>query len=231
MTTTQKLRIALSASALALSGLSGLHAQPLIFDVDINTASLSSDSSNSPFYLDLAMIYGNSSLASNTATLSDFSFTGGSAVGTGVVTGGASGSLSSTVSLTASSTQPSSEFYQQFSSGVTNINFFATITENGPDIGSPTEFTATILDSSLGFPAQIFTTAPDTESLVTLDLNSANTFRDVGTYTSISSADGLTPILGVTATVPEAPTSTAVLCGAAMMIALCLRQAARRQMI
>ena len=177
------------------------------------------------------MLYGNSSLASNTATLSNFSFTGGSALGTGVATGGASGGLSSTVSLTASSTQPASEFYQQFSSGVTNINFFATITENGPDIGTPTEFMASILDNSLGFPAQLFTTAPDTESLLTLDLNSANTISAVDTYASLSSADGITPVLGVTATVPEAPTSTAILCCAAMMVALCLRPFAGRQTI
>jgi hypothetical protein len=230
MTTTHKIRIALVASAAALSGLSGLRAQPLFFDVDIKTASLSSDSSNAPFYLDLDMIYGNSSLASNTATLSSFTFTGGSALGTPVATGGASGSLSSTVSLTASSTQPASELYQQFSSGVTNINFLASITENGPDVGTPTEFTVGILDSSLGFPAQLFTTAPDTESLITLDLNSANTEADVNAYTSISSADGNTPVLGVTATVPEAPTSTAILGGAAIMTALFIRRISGRQM-
>jgi hypothetical protein len=231
MTTTQKFRIALFASAAALSGLPGLQAQPLIFDVDINTASLSSDSSNAPFYLDFDMLYGNSSLASNTATLSSFSFTGGGALGTGVASGGASGSLGGTVSLTASSTQPSSEFYQEFSSGVTNINFFATITENGPDVGTPTEFMSSILDSSLGFPAQLFTTAPDTESLLTVDLNSANTIADVDTFTSISSADGNTPVLGVAAAVPEAPTSTAALCCAAMLIALGGRRLSRRQMI
>jgi hypothetical protein len=231
MTTTQKLRIALFASAVALSCLPAAHAQTLTFDVDITTASLSADSANAPFYLDLGMTYGNSSLASNTATLSNFTFTGGSAVGSAVTSGGASGSLAGTATLAVSSTQSAAELYQAFSPGTTNISFVATITERGPDIGSPSEFTASILDSSLGFPAQLFTTAPDTESLVTLNLNSANTIANVNTYTSVSSADGNTPVTGVTAfvAIPEPSTTAAILGCAAMMVALYLRYSARRQ--
>jgi hypothetical protein len=231
MTTTQKLRIALFASAVALSSLPAVHAQTLTFDVDITTASLSADSANAPFYLDLDMMYGNSSLASNTATLSNFTFTGGSAVGSAVTSGGASGSLAGTVTLGVSSTQTAAELFQAFSPGTTNISFVATITEKGPDVGSPSEFTASVMDSSLGFPAQLFTTAPDTESLVTLNLNSANTIANVNTYTSISSADGNTPVTGVTAlvAVPEPSTSAAILGCAAMMIALYFRHSAKRQ--
>jgi hypothetical protein len=234
MTTIQKIRIALFTSAVALSSLPAVHAQTLTFDVDITTASLSADSANAPFYLDLDMMYGNSSLASNTATLSNFSFTGGSAVGSATTSGGASGSLGGTVTLGVSSTQTAAELFQAFSPGTTNISFVATITEKGPDIGTPSEFTASILDSSLGFPAQLFTTAPDTESLVTLNLNSANTVANVNAYTSISSADGNTPVTGVTASVvavPEPSISAAILGCAAMMIALCVRQSAKRQMI
>jgi hypothetical protein len=222
----------LLASVVALLSAPAVRSQVLTFDVDINTAALSADSANAPFYLDFTMDYGNSALASNTMTLSSFSLTGGTAIGSATTSGLASGSLTSTVALTASSANPASELYQQFSSGVTDINFKASVTEKGPDVGTPTEFTASILDSSLGFPAQLFTTAPDTASLVTLDLNASNTVGDVGAFTSISSADGSTPVPGVTAAIapiPEPSTTAAVFGGAAAMLAFCVRRFGSRK--
>ena len=123
------------------------------------------------------------------------------------------------MTLTASSTNTDSEFYQSFLPTVSDISFLATVTEKGPDIGTPTEFTASILDNSLGFPAQIFTTAPDTESLIVLDLNSSNTIDDVHSYAGVSSADASTPLVGVVTSVPDRGTTAVFLAGAALALA------------
>jgi hypothetical protein len=228
-----KSSLTLLVSVIALLSAPALRSQTLTFLVDINTSNLSADSANAPFYLDFTMDYGNSALASNTATLSLFSLTGGTAVGSATTTGLASGSLTSTVALTANSTHPESEFYQQFSAGVTNIQFKEAVTETGPDVGTPSEFTASILDSSLGFPAQLYTTAPDTGSLVTLDLNASNTLANIGTYASLASADGNTSVPGVTASItaiPE-PSTTAAMFGCAVAIfAFSARRFRKRQM-
>jgi hypothetical protein len=215
-----KNKFVLFASAIALITVPARATQTLVFDVDIDTAGLSSDVADAPFALDFQLLYGNSSLASNTATLSNFDFTGGGATGSPVLIGAATGSLSSTVTLTASSANTDSEFYQSFLPTVTDISFLATVTEKGPDIGTPTEFTASILDNSLGFPAPIFTTAPDTESLVVLDLNSSNTIEDVHSYAGVSSADGNTPLVGVVASVPDRGATAALLAFAALALAL-----------
>jgi hypothetical protein len=207
-----KNRLALIASAIALSTLSARASETFVFNADINTASLSQEAADAPFDLDFQLLFGNSSLPSNTVTLSNFVFTGGSATGTPVLSGSATGSLLNTVTLTASSAHTDAEFYQQFLSGVTDISFTATVTEAGPDIGTPTEFAASILDNSLGFPAQIYTTAPDTASLITLDLNTDNTLADVQTYAPVSSADGNTSL----ASVPDQG-STAALLGCAVL--------------
>jgi hypothetical protein len=227
MNTVLKSSLTLLASVVALLSAPVLRSQTLTFTVDINTAGLSADSANAPFYLDFALDYGNSSLSSNTATLSNFSFTGGTALGSATTTGSASGSLASTVALTASAAHPESELFQQFSSGVTNILFNATITETGPDVGTPTEFTASILDSALGSPAQLYTTAPDAASLVILDLSSSNTIGNVHTYSSLASADDLTAVTGVTAAIPEPSTTAAVFGCAGAMLAFYARRLKR----
>ncbi len=218
----------LGAAAIALVGGPSLRAQTLTFDVDINTSALAAqDGANAPFDLDFQLNYGNSSLASNTATISNFVLTGGSAVGSAVTTGAATGNIGSTVSLTASSAHFTNELYQQFAPGVTNIQFTASITEKGPDVGIPTAFTVAILDNSLTFPAQLFTNAPDTASLVLLSLNSANTLSNVGAYSSTSSADGNTAVTGVTASItpiPEPSTTAALFGGIALMFVVSARR-------
>jgi len=215
-----KNKFALFASAIALITVPARATQTLVFDVDIDTSGLSSELADAPFDLDFQLLYGNSSLASNTATLSNFDFTGGGATGSPVLIGSATGSLSNAVTLTASSANTDSEFYQAFLPTVTDISFLATVTEKGPDIGTPTEFTASILDNSLGFPAQIFTSAPDTESLVVLDLNSSNTIRDVHSYDGVSSADGNTPLVGVVTRVPDRGATAALFAIGALAVAL-----------
>jgi hypothetical protein len=214
-----KNKLALFASAIALITVPARAAQTLVFDVNIDTAGLGAELADAPFYLDFQLLYGNSSLAANTATLSNFDFSGGIAAGSPVLIGSAAGSLSSTVALTASSTHTDSEFYQAFQPTVTDISFLATVTETGPDIGTPSEFSASILDSSLGFPAQIYTTAPDTESLVEVNLNSSNTVGDVRTYAGVSSADGNTPLAGVVANVPDQGATAALVASALLALA------------
>ncbi len=231
MNTAFRNTLALIASAIALLCAPALRAQVLTFNVDIVTAGLSANSANAPFDLDFQLNYGNAALASNTVALSNFSFTGGTALGSPVLSGSATGSLGSTVSLTASSAKPFNEFYQQFSSGTTDIKFTATVTEPGPDIGIPTEFSAAILDNSLGSPAQLFTTAPDTLSLVTLSLSSSNTIGNVKTYAAFASADGNTSLTGVFAAIPEPSTTAAILGGIVMMAACYARRFGKRQMV
>jgi hypothetical protein len=224
MNTAMKYKLALFASAIALIAVPARATQTLVFDVNIDTAGLSSEPTDAPFDLDFQLLYGNSSLASNTVTLSNFNFSGGAATGAPVLTGAATGSLASTVTLTASSTHTDSEFYQAFSPATTDLSFLATVTENGPDTGTPTEFSASILDDSLGFPAQLYTTAPDTESLVVLDLNSANSVGDVQTYEAVSSADGNTPLVHVVASVPDQVSTAALLACSALVLAYFARR-------
>jgi hypothetical protein len=230
MNTALRNSLTLLTAAVALLAAPALRAQVLTFNVDISTAALAAqDGANAPFDLDFIMDYGNSSLASNTTTLSNFVLTGGTAVGSAVVASGtASGSLGSTISLTASSAHPDSEIYQGFSSGVSNISFTASVTETGPNTGlTQSDFKAAILDNSLTFPAQLYTTAPDTASLVYLTLNASNTLSNVGAYTSTASADGNTAVTGVTASItaiPEPSTTAAIIGCAAVMFALFARR-------
>jgi hypothetical protein len=227
-----KTSLTLLASAIALLIAPALRADSLIFEVDLNTALLSAqDGANAPFYLDLQLNYGGAPAPANTVTLSNFQFTGGSALGTATTNGLASGDLGSTVSLTADSASAFNELYQQFASTTTDIKFTATVSENGSG-ATPTEFTAAILDNSLGFPAQLYTNAPDTASLVTLNLTSSNVLSDVHTYSSVSSADGNTSVTGVTASVIPEPSTTAAVFGCvAAMLAFRFRRSRKVQML
>lgn len=209
-------KIALLASALAISTISARATQTLVFTGNIDTSFLSAEAADAPFDLDFQLNWSGASNASSSVTLSNFVFTGGAATGSAYLSGLATGSLSSSVALTANSANEQNEFYQGFTSGVTDISFKATVTEPGPDIGSPAEFAATIFDNSLGFPAPIYSTAPDAQSLIILDLNSANTVADVQSYSPVSSADGLTPL----SSVPD-PAPTAALLGGAVLALGC----------
>jgi hypothetical protein len=229
MNTALKTRLAFLASAIALLCAPALRAQTQSFLVDINTSTLNTqDSANAPFYLDFQLNYGNSANASSTVTLSSFTLTGGSAVGSPLTFGSATGSLNSLVTLTASSTagqNGSNELYQQFGSGVTDIKFTATVFEPGPNIGTPSEFVTGVFDSALGAAGPLNTTAPDGQNLLTLNLDASNTFANVNTYTSLSSADGTT-VTGVTAsaTIPEPTTTAAMLGGVVVVFALGARR-------
>lgn len=216
MNTVLKSSLALLATGIALLSQSAARAQSFTFNVDLVTANLAQDAANAPFDLDFQLNNGNGTVT-NTVTLSNFVFSNGSALGSATTNGLATGDLTSAVVLTANSTSQFNELFQQFSAGTTNISFTATVSQNGSG-STPTEFAAAILDNSLGFPAQIYTTAPDTASLVTLNLGTANTLSNVGTFTSTASADGQTPVTGVSAAVIPEPATTAALYGSAAVL-------------
>jgi hypothetical protein len=235
-------RLTILAAAVALLGVPALRSQTLDFNVNINTAGMSVDSANAPFYLDFGLNYGSSASATSTAVLSNFAFTGGGAVGSAVpVSGSATGNFTSTVTLTADSASPTNELYQEFGTGVTNISFNAAITE--PDTAAneatSTYFTAAILDSEYGTPGSpstglsaatnaLLTSANDVADLVTLTLASSNTVANVATWTALYSSAGDVPITGVTATaasaVPEPATSAVWLGGAVVLFAFGVRR-------
>jgi len=209
-TTVSKLTalLALSASFLMLHNSAKADA---IYTINLNTAALSADAS-SPFYLDFQFSSG-ATVGNNTITLSNFTFTGGSATGSATLIGTASGSLGSTVTLKdAKSTV--TEFYQGFTAGTTNISFTLDSTLNVDPGLTPDEFSVSILDSATGSPAQIYTTAPDTASLLTENINST-TAPSIATYHGDGPSDGsnsgsLSGVQLTVAAVPE-PTSVALL--------------------
>jgi hypothetical protein len=195
--------------ALALLAAPALKAQ-LTFHVDINTSALSS-AANSPFFLDLQLNQGTASFT-NSVTVSHFTFTNGSAVGSANLFGNASGSFASTVSLSDTVASPFNEFFQGFSTSTTAVHFDFTVSQNPAGL-TPDGFLVSILDSEAGFP-QISTTAPDGVSLVSLGINSANTAADVHTYSSTSP-------LGVTVSIVPVPEpSTYAMAGAATLLGL-----------
>ncbi|MEO7099200.1 MAG: NF038129 family PEP-CTERM protein [Luteolibacter sp.] len=129
------------AAACALLGASSAHAA-VTYYVDVNTSSLIGNTS-APFALDFQLI----GSASNSVTISNFNFGGGSATSsTENYTGTASGDLNSTVSLNDTTTF-FNEFFQGFTPGAT-LSFTVNVDTN---IGSPTPdgFSFAILDSSL----------------------------------------------------------------------------------
>jgi hypothetical protein len=224
MNSVLKLRLAILGAAVSLLSVPVLRSQTLNFNVDLNTAGLSADTA--PFSLDFQLNYGNSALATSTAVLSNFAFTGGAPVGSPTLNGSASGNLTSGLTLTASSASLNNELTQQFGSGVTDIKFNALISEPGPNIGLPSEFTVSIFDNSAGSQEPIFTTAPDTESMLTLNLDASNTLADVDTFVGNESANGSISLsnISASATIPEPATTAALFGGAGLLVALGLRR-------
>jgi hypothetical protein len=116
----------------------------LIFSVSLNTAPLVGHPAG-PFSLDFQLNDGSQSGdGNNTATLSQFTFGGGSASGSASLLGGATGDLTKTVSLTDSSAF--NEFTQEFNPG-SSLKFTLDITTNTDPGNPPDLFSFAILDS------------------------------------------------------------------------------------
>ena len=200
----------------------------LIYTVDINTAPLGGSPADAPFYLDFQFANGSGAAGNNTISIGNFVLTGGSPTGSASTFGSASGDLSSSVTLTDSSTP--SELFQQFTSSTTDIRFVINSTLNVDAGLTPDMFSVAILDSSLGSPAQIYTSAPDTVSLFTETITSATT-PNLAWYHGVGPADGSNSgaFNGVTAiAVPEPSTYSYLAGGFAFLLALHYRKIASK---
>ena len=137
------LRLLALAGAFFAANLS--HAQ-LSFAVDINTASIVNNSAG-PFYLDLQSIFGPGG-PSQTISVTNFSLTGGSLLGSGVGTGAVTGDLGGSLVFNPSAADFFNEFYQGFSATVSAIKFTLNVTTAVAG-ATPTSFSVAILDSTL----------------------------------------------------------------------------------
>ena len=195
------LRVLALAAAVAASTIIG-HAQ-LSYQVVVDTHSLVANPAG-PFSLDFQLNDGSGFGDSNNwATISNFQFGGGSALGSATTTGNAIGSLSSSVALT--DTDPLlNEFYQGFTPGAW-LSFKVTLSTNVDSGVTPDVFSFSVLDSNL---FNLPTTSFGTDTFLAVNIDSAT--PTIATY---ASADGSIPAPLATA-VPEA--STYGLCAGAL---------------
>jgi len=193
---------ALLAAAMLVSGGTSRAAvtyDSVTYHVGIDTHTLASVANGSPFYLDFQLSNGGT-VGDNTISISNFTYTGGSATGSSTILGTASGDIGSTVSLTDSGTP--SELYQQFTTATSFIGFDVTSTTHV--VGTtPDQLTVAILDAgnypSVGGgapPGQIDTNSADTLALFTSQISdslSHAVFSDnqpyAGTHSGTTSAD------------------------------------------
>ncbi len=179
--------LALAAAVGALCALSRpAAAETVTYDITVNTSSLVGNPSG-PFYLDFQMNSGGGPF-SNTATISNFNFAGGSASAPGsaiVYAGSPTGDLSTGFTLVADPAGSAfNEVAQQFNPGST-LSFAVTLTENG-GVHAPDAFVFSIDDGST---FQIPTMSPDGLSLAAIDVNLAfsNPAVSVATYSPTDS--------------------------------------------
>jgi len=165
MNTQSFLKVSLSLCAAGITLFSAATTQAAVtFNVNINTAVLTS-SASAPFSLNFQLNNAGGGLT-NTATISNFTFGGGSFTGLTTTTGMVIGNLGTTVTLTSDPLNPFNDFFQGFTPG-SSLGFDVTLDTN---VNSPTDvFTVGILDSAL---ANI-TTDGLGNSLVQVDLSSS----------------------------------------------------------
>jgi PEP-CTERM motif len=201
----------------------------IIFDVTLNTSPLVGHPAG-PFYVYGAFTDGSGiGDANNTVTLSNFTFGGGSSLGSPLVFGGASGSLETGVGITDSSFL--SFFAEQFAPGL-QLSFSLDLTLNDDGGGTPDRFSFFILDSS---QVPLPTLAPSGDYFFGVDLHSTGPIFDaygsdpsrapsVGNPVSIAA-----PTITSVNSVPEP--STIYLLGGALAMMAVLRRRLPRSMI
>lgn len=115
----------------------------VLYDVSMNTTPLIGHVAG-PFALEFQLNDGSGTGdANNTASLSSFTFGGGTATGNPTLVGGAAGSLSSAVTLTDSSFF--NQFIQKFTPG-DRLEFQLSLSNNAEGRATPDEFSFAILD-------------------------------------------------------------------------------------
>ena len=203
------IRKALSAVAQASTAIlifCASSSQALTFHVDVNTGTLAA-SSSAPFALDFQFNDGGV-LGNNSATISNFTFSGGSASGSPTLLG-ATGDIGSSISFNNSNSFQ--ELFQTFTSG-TRLGFDVSMTTN-LDGATPDAFAFAILDNGL---LNIPTNGLG-DSLVLVNLDSATpavqTFAGTGDFAQVT----------VTA-VPEPETFALMLLGLGLMGAFARRK-------
>ena len=199
--------LAAGAVALASAIAPAAHATLLTYFVTLNTASLAGDT-NGPFSLDLQLATGSGNV-SNSVTLSQFTFLGGSPVGTPNYTDGSeTGSLAGTLTLT--NADANNEFAEQFSSGVTKITFEVSETENTEEVtsGTPTDdqFNVYIDDQNASTNDEIATGALDGGD----ELLESAMFENATVQSSVHTYNSTTPDGGVTVSPVPEPESTSL---------------------
>jgi hypothetical protein len=164
----------------------------LNYTLTLNLSQLDATGATGPFSLDLQLITGSGNVT-NTVTLSDFVFTGGTALGTTTfANGNESGSLATSVILTSNTpnTASDNEFAEAFSSDVTQISFNVSQTPNSELVSSgtpiPDQFNVAILDTNLN---NISTTDPTGDNtLVSSAISSSETAAQVDQYSLVAAA-------------------------------------------
>jgi hypothetical protein len=169
--------------------LSSAASQAAYYKITIDTSALNvpPTSLNGPFYVDFQFNSGDT-LNNNTATISNFFFSGGSAGGSGVAFGGATGSLSGTINLADSTAF--NEYYETFTTGGI-FEFEVLLSENADSGPTPDSFSFSILDGSLSN----ITTDGIGNSLLQLDIvpgamtvGDLNLASGTGSYAGVSVA-------------------------------------------
>ena len=158
----------------------------LTYNVTLDLSSLN-QFPNSPFALDLQLVTGSGN-QTNTVTLSNFVFTGGTATGTDFSFGNVSGAFGTSLVLTSNSnpnTATDNEFAEFISAGATQVTFHVDQTPNSETVGSgtaiPEQFNVAIVDSTLD---NVATTDPSgANTLLTSPLGSNSTTSTVSQFT------------------------------------------------
>jgi len=191
---------------LAFVGSAGVARADLIFTATLNTAPLSTapGSSAAPFAVAFQLTDGaGTGDNNNTATLSNFTFGGGSAAGCPgncTTTGGASGDATSTITLHDNTFFNS--FAERFTAG-SSLSFQVHLTTNLDAGGTPDTFAFSILDAS-GTP--IPTQDPlGSETLLTVSIDSATP-----TIVGYATDPSRTTSTGAVSITMDAPVVTAV---------------------
>ena len=198
-----------------------------IYNVTLDTTSLVGHPAG-PFYVFAEFTDGNGiGDANNSATLSNFTFGGGSALGSPLLFGGASGSLETGVRITDSSAL--GFFAEQFAPGL-QLNFSLDLTLNDDSGGTPDRFTFFLLDSS---EVPLPTLAPVGDYFFGADIYSTGAIFDAyGSDTSRSLSVGgpasiPVPTITSVSSVPE-PSTIYLLGGALAMMGVLRHRSATK---
>jgi hypothetical protein len=204
------IRLALLLSTLSLLTLTSAKATTypdLTYNVTLNLANLAGYMADAPISLDLQLAQGSGNVT-NTVTLSNFTFVGGTASATpNFTTGGESGSLATSLVLTNSSLD--NEYATALSSGVTSISFKVDQTPNSEEVTSgtavPDQFNVSLIDNNLNY---IPTTDPSGAD--TLVNSALGTNATVNQYSIVAA--------------PEPGTNALLLAGGALVGVIALRR-------